>query len=98
LTRAGALAVATYLLLVPTSMHPWYVLWMVPFLCFRRWPAWLYFSGAVTLSYMSYVVEPAPMPWWAWLAEYGPLYALLLHAAWRARAQPVPAALAPRAT
>ena len=74
-------------LLVPTSMHPWYVLWMVPFLCFRRWPAWLYFSGAVTLSYMSYVVEPAPMPWWAWLAEYGPLYALLLHAAWRARAQ-----------
>ena len=98
LTRAGALAVATYLLLVPTSMHPWYVLWMVPFLCFRRWPAWLYFSGAVTLSYMSYVVEPTPMPWWAWLAEYGPLYALLLHAAWRARAQPVPAALAPRAT
>jgi alpha-1,6-mannosyltransferase len=98
LTRAGALAVATYLLLVPTSMHPWYVLWMVPLLCFRRWPAWLYFSGAVTLSYMSYVVEPAPMPWWAWLAEYGPLYALLLHSAWRARAQRVPAALAPRTT
>jgi alpha-1,6-mannosyltransferase len=97
LTRAGALAVATYLLLVPTSVHPWYALWMVPFLCFGPWPAWLYFSGAVTLSYMSYVVEPAPMPWWAWLAEYGPLYALLLHAAWRARAR-VPAALAPRAT
>ena len=97
LTRAGALAVATYLLLVPTSVHPWYALWMVPFLCFRPWPAWLYFSGAVTLSYMSYVVEPAPMPWWAWLAEYGPLYALLLHSAWRARAR-VPAALAPRAT
>jgi hypothetical protein len=52
----------------------------------------------VTLSYTSYVVEPAPMPWWAWLAEYGPLYALLLHSAWRARAQRVPAALAPRAT
>jgi alpha-1,6-mannosyltransferase len=97
LTRAGALAVATYLLLVPTSVHPWYALWMVPFLCFRPWPAWLYFSGAVTLSYMSYVVEPAPMPWWAWLAEYGPLYALLLHAAWRARAQ-APAALVSRAT
>jgi alpha-1,6-mannosyltransferase len=98
LTRAGALAIATYLLLVPTSMHPWYALWMVPFLCFQPWPAWLYFSGAVTLSYTSYVVEPAPMPWWAWLAEYGPLYALLLHSAWRARAQRVPAALAPRAT
>jgi hypothetical protein len=98
LTRAGALTVATYVLLVPTSMHPWYVLWLVPFLCFRCWPAWLYFSGAVTLSYMSYVVQPAPIPWWAWLAEYGPLYALLLHSAWRARARWVPAALVPRTT
>jgi len=96
MTRAGALAVGTYLLMVPTAMHPWYVLWIVPFLCFRPWPAWLYWSGAVTLSYMSYVVEPAPIPWWAWLAEYGPLYALLLHSGWRALAHRVPAALAPR--
>jgi len=97
LTRAGALAVAAYLLLVPTSMHPWYALWMVPFLCFHLWPAWLYFSGAVTLSYMSYVVEPAPLPWWAWLAEYGPLYALLICAAWRARLR-APVAMVPSAT
>jgi hypothetical protein len=96
MTRAGALAVGAYLLLVPTAMHPWYVLWIVPFLCFRPWPAFFYWSGAVTLSYMSYVVEPAPIPWWAWLAEYGPLYALLLHSGWRALAQRVPAALAPR--
>jgi alpha-1,6-mannosyltransferase len=96
MTRAGSLAVGTYLLLVPTSMHPWYVLWMVPFLCFWPWPAWLYFSGAVSLSYVSYVVEPAPLPWWAWLAEYGPLYTLLLHAGWRALTHQVPATLAPR--
>jgi hypothetical protein len=95
--RAGALAVAAYLLLVPTSMHPWYVLWMVPFLCFQLWPAWLYFTGAVALSYMSYVVKPALLPWWAWLAEYGPLYALLIRSAWRARAR-VPAALASSVT
>lgn len=96
MTRAGALAVGTYLLLVPTSMHPWYVVWIVPFLCFSRWPAWLYFSGAVSLSYLSYVVKPAPLPWWAWLAEYGPLYALLLSSGWRALGHRVPAALAPR--
>ncbi len=96
MTRAGALAIGTYLLLVPTSMHPWYVLWIVPFLCFQPWPAWLYWSGAVTLSYMSYVVEPAPIPWWAWLAEYGPLYALLLHSGWRALVHRVPAAPALR--
>src|SRR5882724_9545613 len=96
MTRAGALAVGTYLLLVPTSMHPWYVLWIVPFLCFSPWPAWLYFSGAVSVSYLSYVVEPAPIPWWAWLAEYGPLLALLFLSGWRTIAHRIPTALAPR--
>src|SRR5216684_3186278 len=81
--RAGTLAVGSYLLLVPTAMHPWYVVWVVPFLCVRPSPAWLWFSGAVTLSYVAYVVTPAPLPWWAWLLEYGPLYALLLASAAR---------------
>lgn len=77
LWQASALAIGAYLLLVPTAMHPWYVIWVVPFLCVRPSPAWLWFSGAVTLSYVAYVVAPAPLPWWAWLLEYGPLYALL---------------------
>ena len=77
LWRASALAVGAYLLLVPTAMHPWYVVWIVPFLCVRPSPAWLWFSGAVTLSYVAYMVAPAPLPSWAWLLEYGPLYALL---------------------
>jgi len=81
--EAAALAAGAYLLLVPTSMHPWYVMWMVPFLAVTRSPAWLYFSGAVTLSYLKYVVEPTPFPWWAWAAEYVPLYALLSVAGWR---------------
>jgi hypothetical protein len=96
--EAAALAAGAYLLLVPTSMHPWYVIWMVPFLALTRSPAWLYFSGAVTLSYVKYVVEPAPFPWWAWAAEYLPLYALLSVAGWRilarrvAVSRPLPAA------
>jgi hypothetical protein len=81
--EAAALAAGAYLLLVPTSMHPWYVIWMVPFLAVVPSSAWLYFSGAVTLSYLKYVVEPAPFPWWAWAAEYVPLYALLGVAGWR---------------
>ncbi len=81
LWRASALAIGCYLLLVPTAMHPWYVVWVVPFLCVRPSPAWLWFSGAVALSYVAYVVAPAPLPWWAWLLEYGPLYALLTAAA-----------------
>ncbi len=78
LWRATALAVGAYVLLVPTAMHPWYVLWAVPFLWFRPSPAWPFFSAAVTLSYAQYLVEPEILPWWAWLAEYGPLYALLV--------------------
>ena len=83
LWRATALAVGAYILLVPTAMHPWYVLWVVPFLCVSPSPALLFFSGAVTLSYVQYLVEPETLPWWAWLAEYGPLYALLVWE-WRA--------------
>ncbi len=80
--RATALAVGAYVLLVPTAMHPWYVLWIVPFLCSA--PSWaaLFFSGAVTLSYVQYVVVPETLPWWVWLSEYGPLYALVLYE-WR---------------
>jgi hypothetical protein len=81
--RIGAHAVGAYLLLVPTAMHPWYVVWMVPFLCVTPSPAWLYFSGAVSLSYVAYLVAPAPLPAWAWLAQYGPLFGLLAAEAWR---------------
>jgi len=55
-------------------------------------------SGAVTLSYVKYVVGPAPFPWWAWAAEYLPLYAILGVTAWRTLARrpavswPVPVA------
>jgi hypothetical protein len=77
IVRAGAQAAGAWTALVPTSMHPWYVLWVVPFLCVTSSPAWLYFSGAVTLSYLAYVLAPAPLPWWVWMAEYLPLWMLL---------------------
>jgi alpha-1,6-mannosyltransferase len=85
LARTGAAAIGAYLALVPTAMHPWYVVWMVPFLCLTPSPAWLYFSGAVSLSYVAYLVAPAPLPAWAWLAQYGPLFGLLALEAWRSR-------------
>lgn len=81
--QAGGLAVGVWLGLGPFSVHPWYVLWMVPFLCVRPSSPWLYFSGAVVLSYVEYLVPSGGLPWWAWLGEYGPLYALLAVGAWR---------------
>jgi len=98
LWQTSALAVGAYLLLVPTAMHPWYVVWVVPFLCARPSPAWLWFSGAVPLSYVAYVVAPAPLPWWAWLLQYGPLYALLLAGAVARLVRRAPATVALRAS
>jgi hypothetical protein len=87
LGRTGGAAIGAYLLLVPTAMHPWYVVWIVPFLCLAPSLAWLYFSGAVSLSYVAFLVWPAPLPAWAWLAQYGPLVGLLAVEAWRSRAR-----------
>src|SRR5262249_44896900 len=75
--RAAPSAVGASVLRVPTAMHPWYALWLVPFLCIRPSPPALFFTGAVTLSYVQYLVEPQILPAWVWLAEYGTLYALL---------------------
>lgn len=96
--QAAGLATGVWLVLGPFSVHPWYVLWMVPFLCVRPSPAWLYFSGAVVLSYAEYLVQSGGLPWWAWLGEYGPLYTILIVGACRRAMQPAAAPLAVRPT
>jgi hypothetical protein len=98
LGRTGVVAIGAYLALVPTAMHPWYVVWIVPFLCLAPSPAWLYFSGAVSLSYVAFLVRPAPLPAWAWLAQYGPLFGLLAVEAWRSGARRPAIVVAPRTT
>lgn len=78
--RAGAAAAAAYLVLAPTPMHPWYAVWILPFVAARPSAAWLWFTGAVSLSYLAYVVKPAPFPLWLRIVQYVPLWALLLRA------------------
>ncbi len=96
--HAAALAIGVWLVFGPFSVHPWYVLWMVPFLCVQPSPPWLYFSGAVVLSYAEYLVQSGGLPWWAWLGEYGPFYALLAAGAWRRAMRPATAPLPVRPT
>ena len=65
------------MVLMPASLHPWYVILIIPFLAFYPHPAWLFFATAVTLSYLKYVSPQGMMPTWILLVEYLPLFALL---------------------
>lgn len=39
------------ILLFSPTLHPWYIIWVIPFLCFFPNAAWVLFSGMVMLSY-----------------------------------------------
>lgn len=65
------------LVLMPASLHAWYVIILVPFLCFYPAAGWLLFSCVVTLSYLKYVAPSGIMPAPVLLTEYGILFVLL---------------------
>jgi hypothetical protein len=89
LLRLSIIPLGAYLLLTST-LHPWYVTLVIPFLPFLTpregeaktyqafiWP-WTYFSVTVALSYLTYL-DPDNLREYAWvrLVEYIPLYLLL---------------------
>lgn len=59
------------------TVHPWYLLWVLPLLAIRPSACWLYLSGAVALSYVAYTDESLRMPFWAEVLEYLPFYLLI---------------------
>ena len=65
------------LILMPASLHPWYVILIIPFLTIYPSTAWLIFTCTVTLSYLKYTAPHGIMPTWVLLVEYLPLFALL---------------------
>jgi hypothetical protein len=62
---------------MPASLHPWYVIVLIPFLAFFPSGAWLMFTGTVALSYIKYVSPAGIMPVWVLILEYLPLFAFL---------------------
>ncbi len=70
-----------YLLALPTALHPWYALWMLPWLCFHPSAPWLWLAAALPLSYLKYGAAAGVMPGWVRPVEFGPP-ALML--AWQA--------------
>ena len=70
-----------FVLLSPT-VHPWYLLWVAPFLCFRSGTAWIVLCASVTLSYGVLIEYRILGTWqeatWVRLCVYVPFYLLLL--------------------
>ncbi len=78
--RVAFVLAGLYVVLSPT-LHPWYVTWVLPFLCLFPRYAWLYLSGAVVVSYWILGDYAAAGVWkeapWVRVVEYAPFYALL---------------------
>jgi hypothetical protein len=75
--RYAYMLMAFWIVLMPASLHPWYVIILIPFLCFYPAVAWLLFSCMVTLSYLKYVTPSGIMPTAVLVLEYGLLMTLL---------------------
>ncbi len=75
--RYAFILVGLLIVLMPASLHPWYVVLIVPFLAIYPNPAWLIFTCTVTLSYLKYTSPHGIMPTWILLIEYLPLFSLL---------------------
>ncbi len=86
LTRTAFWVTGALIVLSPT-VHPWYLLWMVPLVALRPNRAWLYLSGSVFLAYYGLSTYQNagvwPEPWWIKLLIYGPFLVLLVVDGWR---------------
>ena len=69
-------------LMLTTTVQPWYLLWMVPFLCFSPNRAWLLLTALTMLAYHVLIRYQAEGIWaeslWIKLVIYIPFYLLLL--------------------
>ena len=70
--------VAGAITLFTLTMHPWYLLWLLPFLAIQPRAAWIYLSGAVALSYLLYLAVPLPARVAIGAIEYLPFLILLV--------------------
>ncbi len=81
--RAARRITLAFVLLLPTAIHPWYALWLVPFFALEFSGASLWLACALPLSYLKYGAPGDVMPAWVPLAEWLPAVALLA-IGWRA--------------
>ncbi|MBI5609431.1 MAG: DUF2029 domain-containing protein [Deltaproteobacteria bacterium] len=76
--------IAVYLLTVPTALHPWYALWLLPFLCTGPTAAGLWLLATLPLSYLKYSAPGGVLPQWVPVVEFLPATLLQARLLWRA--------------
>jgi alpha-1,6-mannosyltransferase len=69
---------SAYLLLIYPAFHPWYLCTLMPLLCLVPSRAWILFSLLLSFSYLKYVTDDGTIPLWITVAEFVPLYLLLI--------------------
>ncbi len=72
-----------WLFCLPTAVHPWYALWLLPWLAVNPRPQWLWLVAVLPFSYLKYGAVGGLMPDWVVPLEWGPV--VILWAVWRIR-------------
>jgi len=93
-TEAALFASLAAFLIASPTLHPWYLLWILPFAAKRREPAFLYLSFAVPFSYALLYPLGGWTPASVRIGEYVPFAILLGVTLWRSHAPrpgPLPA-------
>ena len=79
--RTLFVVIGAWLLLMPV-LHPWYLMWILPFLPLFPRPSWILFSGLAFLAYEVLIGYSRDGTWqeqtWVKWAQYGPFYFLLV--------------------
>jgi hypothetical protein len=87
IAETAFISMAVALFLAPT-VHPWYLLWLAPFLCLFPNPAMILWNGTIALSYTVFARYRATQVWelspMIQALEYAPVY-LTLAWPWLAR-------------
>jgi rSAM/selenodomain-associated transferase 2 len=91
--RCAFLAVAALLMLLPT-LHPWYLLMVLPFLAVYPSPAWIYLSAGVALTFpvLGHEFQTGvfrEQHWIKWI-EYLPFFGFLIYGVFRGKREGEP--------
>jgi len=75
--------------LLSPVQNPWYLSWVLPFMCVFPWRSWILLTGLAGLYYLDFYFDYQDIPqysqWIPWF-EYTPFYVYLTFELWKSRA------------